>query len=55
MSNINAITRRETLALGAAALTSALTPIADAVESSEHHGLSAFGERADFFLDVPAR
>ena len=44
MSNINAITRRETLALGAAALTSALTPIADAVESSEHHGLSAFGD-----------
>jgi hypothetical protein len=44
MSNLNTITRRETLALGAAALTSALTPIADAVESSEHHGLSAFGD-----------
>src|SRR4030095_17153746 len=44
MGNISTITRRETLALGAAALTSALTPIADAVESSERHGLSAFGD-----------
>ena len=44
MGNINTITRRETLALGAAALTSALTPIADAVESSERHGISAFGD-----------
>jgi microcin C transport system substrate-binding protein len=43
MSNINTITRRETLALGAAALT-ALTPIADAVENSERLGLSAFGD-----------
>jgi ABC-type oligopeptide transport system substrate-binding subunit len=42
MSNLNTITRRETL--GAAALTSSLTPIAGALESSERHGLSAFGD-----------
>jgi microcin C transport system substrate-binding protein len=44
MSNINTITRRETLGLGAAALTFALTPTAAAVESSARHGLSTFDD-----------
>ena len=44
MSNLNTITRRETLTFGAAVLTSALTPIAGALENSARHGLSAFDD-----------
>ena len=44
MINIPFMTRRESFAIGAAALASALIPIAKAVESSERHGISAFGD-----------
>ena len=37
-------TRRETLAIGTAALASVLTPVAKAAEGHEHHGISAFGD-----------
>jgi microcin C transport system substrate-binding protein len=38
------LSRRNTLILGAAALTSVLAPRADAQQISERHGLSAFGD-----------
>src|SRR5271166_838570 len=38
------VTRRDTFAVGAAALTSVLVPTAKAVESPELHGISAFGD-----------
>jgi microcin C transport system substrate-binding protein len=38
------LSRRNTLILGAAALTSVLAPRADAQQTSERHGLSAFGD-----------
>jgi microcin C transport system substrate-binding protein len=42
--NIPFMTRRDSFAVGAAALTSVLIPIAKAVESPERHGISAFGD-----------
>src|SRR5262249_31867008 len=44
MRRFGRLTRRDTLGIGAAALTSSLIPIAHAHESSEHHGISAFGD-----------
>jgi len=44
MRRFGRLTRRDTLGIGAAALTSSLIPIAHARESSEHHGISAFGD-----------
>ena len=38
------VTRRDTFAIGAAALTSALVPTAKAAEAPERHGVSAFGD-----------
>jgi microcin C transport system substrate-binding protein len=38
------VTRRDTLVLGAAALTSILAPAANSAENLERHGLSAFGD-----------
>jgi microcin C transport system substrate-binding protein len=38
------VTRRDTFAIGAAALTSALVPTAKAAEAPERHGISAFGD-----------
>ena len=38
------VTRRNTLALGGAALASAFMPAARAAENSEHHDISAFGD-----------
>jgi microcin C transport system substrate-binding protein len=37
-------TRRETFAIGGAVLASALGPMAQAEESPERHGISAFGD-----------
>jgi microcin C transport system substrate-binding protein len=37
-------TRRDTLAVGAAALTSVIVPVGKAAESPERHGISAFGD-----------
>ena len=45
------ITRRDTLALGVAAVTSSLVPASEAAEDPERHGISAFGDlkySADF-------
>jgi microcin C transport system substrate-binding protein len=44
MTQVPNVTRRDTLALGAAALTSVLAPVAKATESPERHGISAFGD-----------
>jgi microcin C transport system substrate-binding protein len=44
MTNVPHMTRRDTLVLGAAALTSVLAPVAKAAESPERHGISAFGD-----------
>ena len=44
MTHVPQVTRREAFALGAAALTSTLTPRAGAAESPERHGLSIFGD-----------
>src|SRR4029450_6293592 len=44
MINALKLTRRETLLLGAAALTSSLTQNVEAVQDSERHGVSAFGD-----------
>jgi microcin C transport system substrate-binding protein len=44
MSTRSDITRRETLAFGAAALTSVLAPRTEAAEGPERHGISAFGD-----------
>ena len=38
------ITRRDTLALGVAAVTSSLVPASEAAEDPERHGISAFGD-----------
>ena len=37
-------TRRDTFAIGGAVLASALGPMAQAEESPEQHGISAFGD-----------
>ena len=42
MIDIPFMTRRESLAIGAAALTSVLIPIAKSAETAERHGISAF-------------
>jgi len=44
MSNDPGVTRRETLMLGAAALSMILSPPVGADESPERHGISAFGD-----------
>src|SRR5215469_15350666 len=44
MIDIPFMTRRESLAIGAAALTSVLIPIAKSAETPERHGMSAFGD-----------
>src|SRR5260370_12991099 len=44
MTHVLNVTRRDTLVLGAAALTSVLAPVAKAAESPERHGISAFGD-----------
>ena len=44
MSNVPTVTRRGTLVLGTAALSTALCPAAWAGEALEHHGISAFGD-----------
>ena len=44
MTNVPTMTRRDTLAFSAAALTTVLIPIAEAGESPERHGISAFGD-----------
>jgi microcin C transport system substrate-binding protein len=44
MIDIPLVTRRDSLAIGAAALTSVLIPIATAAETPERHGISAFGD-----------
>ncbi len=44
MINALELTRRETLLLGAAALTSALPQNVEAAQDSERHGMSAFGD-----------
>jgi microcin C transport system substrate-binding protein len=44
MTHVPNVTRRDTLVLGAAALTSVLAPVAKATEPSERHGISAFGD-----------
>src|SRR4051794_14366215 len=44
MTHVPQVTRREAFALGAAALTSTLTPRAGAAETPERHGLSIFGD-----------
>ena len=41
---IDVMTRRNSFAFGAAALTSVLVPIATAAEPAERHGISAFGD-----------
>jgi microcin C transport system substrate-binding protein len=38
------VTRRDTLILGAAALTSVIAPVAEAAEGPKRHGISAFGD-----------
>src|SRR6478736_6051728 len=38
------MTRRDTLVMGAGVLSSVLAPIAEAMESPERHGISAFGD-----------
>src|SRR5215470_12674386 len=44
MIDIPFMSRRDILAIGAAALTSGLVPIAKAAETPERHGISAFGD-----------
>jgi microcin C transport system substrate-binding protein len=44
MIDIVRMTRRDSLAIGAAALTSVLIPTARAAETPERHGISAFGD-----------
>jgi microcin C transport system substrate-binding protein len=44
MTNVSIMTRRDTLALSAAALTTVLIPIAEAGDNPERHGISAFGD-----------
>jgi microcin C transport system substrate-binding protein len=44
MINAQELTRRETLLLGAAALTSSLAQNVEAAQDSERHGVSAFGD-----------
>jgi hypothetical protein len=44
MTNVPTMTRRDTLVFSAAALTTVLIPIAEAGESPERHGISAFGD-----------
>jgi ABC-type oligopeptide transport system substrate-binding subunit len=44
MINALELTRRETLLLGAAALTSSLPQNVEAAQDSERHGMSAFGD-----------
>ena len=44
MIDIPFMTRRESLAIGAAALSSVLIPIAKSAETAERHGMSAFGD-----------
>ena len=44
MIDIPFMTRRESLAIGAAALTSVLIPIAKSAETPERHGISAFDD-----------
>src|SRR6516165_4094164 len=44
MTLVPIMTRRDTLALSAAALTSITVPIAKAAENPERHGISAFGD-----------
>src|SRR6516164_2116701 len=51
MTHVPIVSRRDALALGGAALTSAVIPVAGSAESTEHHGISAFGDlkyRPDF-------
>ena len=44
MTLVPIMTRRDTLALSAAAVTSITVPIAKAAENPERHGISAFGD-----------
>jgi microcin C transport system substrate-binding protein len=44
MTHVPSVTRRDALVLGAAALTSVLSPVAEAAESPERHGISVFGD-----------
>ena len=44
MTNHSNVSRRDTLAMGAVVLASALAPVAKAVESPARHGISAFGD-----------
>jgi microcin C transport system substrate-binding protein len=51
MTDLPNVNRRDTLAIAAGVLASVLAPVANAADSSEHHGISAFGDlkyRADF-------
>ena len=51
MSNVPSVTRRETLVLGTAMLSTIFSPAGRAGESPECHGISAFGDlkyAADF-------
>jgi hypothetical protein len=44
MTNVSNVTRRDTFAIGAAALSSVFASVTKAEENPERHGISAFGD-----------